>query len=493
MSFQKIIKSSNIKTETSYANSALQGFLHLDCIKNWINYLKNSGEINNIFYSKALTKDLYLLYCDLISETNIDLDSSQLLMDFESNIQNIFHKNITKDPYHFIYYFLELLHYENNFPAETNFNFNNYNKKLRENISNDINMFNIFNDFFNKTHNSIISKNFYNIQKYAANCPACKSLYNYGFKKIIRFNLDELIFLRNKIYPLKAQNLISLSECFRCSSKMKPINCTMCHQGVAYILQQVYDTSNILIIAFNRFNNKNNFKNDVKFYLKFDISELIINKNSKNTKYKLKAIISCYSNGKYCSFVSINNTFYQFMNCPGMKEVKLINDANELMTYEPHLLIYELDNQNGNINNYSSIETIMVLKSINSSNLEQTIKMNYNLSNNTPQMSLNNSIKSNNSSETSNNLWLKFLVIPLNWDGSEQNTIPINFQATYDFTVQEAINNFFIKLTKPKEAINNFIFNNNPLNVNSTQKLSDMNFNQNSVIYAIKSPNFDSL
>ena len=486
MNPHKIIKSANINTESSYANSVLQVLFNLNCVKNWINYLKNSGEINKAFYSKALTRDIYLLYCNIVSGDN--LDSSQIIMDLESSVRNNMNKNIAKDPYHFLFYLFDILHYENNFPSQSKID---YNQKLRDSMSNDINVFNIFTDYMNKMQNSFISKNFFNITKYSKLCPVCNSLYSYGFKKIIRFNLDELIFLRNKFFPLKAKNIISLNDCFYCSNKMKPSNCMMCSQNGAYQFQQIYSTSNVLIIAFNRFNHQNNFKNDVKFYIKFDISDYIINKDSEKKNYKLKGIISCYSNGRYCSYISINGQFYQFINCPGMQEVKLIKDTNELMTYEPHLLIYELENKN--INTSSMIETKMVLNMKNMNNLEQTIKMNINIVNNTPGGFINDGLNISNNSENKNIFFLKYLLIPLNWNGTPQNTQPLNIQSNYDYSVQEAINNFYQVIKKPKQAIINFFFNNNSLDINSKLPLRDININQNSVIYALKSPNYDSL
>lgn len=489
MSQPKLIKSANINSESSYANSILQGFLHLECVKIWINYLKE-GDINNSFYNKALTKDLYLLFCNLTSGSN--LDSSQLIKDFEINIQNIFHKNINKDPYHFLYYFLEILHYENNFPIESNINSANYKKELMKNISNDINVFNIFNDYFKKTQNSFISQNFFNIQKNMMTCPVCKSLYNYRYTKIIKFNLDELVFIRNQINPQKANNNISLNDCFRYNNKMRPINCFQGCKKSAYQFQSVYNASNVLIIFFKRHNRQNNFKNDVKFYDKFDISQFIINKNVQNTNYILKAIISSYTNGKYCSYVLINKNFYQFMDCPGMNEVKLIKDTNELMIYEPHILIYELDYQN---NSYKEtiinpiIETKMVLKANFMNNLEQTVKKNYNLFNSTPKGTINCNFKSINSDELNSNFSnfsLKFLLIPSNWNGSEQNAYPINVQVNENLTVEETITNFFKVFSKPKVTIINFIFNNIKIDVKSKQTLKEMNINQNSVIYALK-------
>ena len=88
---------------------------------------------------------------------------------------------------------------------------------------------------------------------------------------------------------------------------------------------------------------------------------------------------------------------------------------------------------------------------------------------------------------------LIFQVIPQIWDSSKESAITINAQVSDDFTLKEAINRFFIKLQKPREAINKFCINNIQLDPNSEQKLKDMNINENTIIYALKSQNFDQL
>ena len=92
-----------------------------------------------------------------------------------------------------------------------------------------------------------------------------------------------------------------------------------------------------------------------------------------------------------------------------------------------------------------------------------------------------------------NNLFLKFKVIPENWDGTDNDSFPINPQVTFDSTLKYAIDKFYTKLAKPREAITKFTFNDIELDVNSQNKLKYMNINGNSIIYAIKSPNFDQI
>ena len=58
-------------------------------------------------------------------------------------------------------------------------------------------------------------------------------------------------------------------------------------------------------------------------------------------------------------------------------------------------------------------------------------------------------------------------------------------------TLEKVIDNFFNKLEKPKEAIKEFKFNENVIDINSKVKLKDFGIINNSKIFAIKAPNFE--
>ena len=66
-------------------------------------------------------------------------------------------------------------------------------------------------------------------------------------------------------------------------------------------------------------------------------------------------------------------------------------------------------------------------------------------------------------------------------------------QVTSKDTVEKTIENFYTKLVKPKEAIKRFEFNNQIIDTNSKIKLIDFGINNDSIIYAIKADNFDTL
>lgn len=480
MNLPKTLKSYNLKNlETSYANAVLQVFIHLSSVQNWMNSLINSNEINNSFYETSITKELTLQFKNILNGVNPD--TSKIIQNFDKISQNMFKKNIPQDPFHFLHYFLNILHCENNCPKNTNFNKTLYHTKIKENICSDINMFNLFNDYMDQTQNSFIFQCFNNMIKYVVNCPFCLVMYNYGEKKIIQFNMDELLSKKKELDPNNNKTM-SLGDCFRYSNKMKKNTCQMCHKNSALEFKQIYNSSKDLIIAFNRNNHNPNYKNDINFYAELDVSQFIINQNCENKKYKLKGVICQYDKNKYFSDVLINSNFYRFMDCLQGIDVKIIKNTNELISYEPQILFYEVDYQS---NMSGKIQDNMNMRQSvsNMGDLTSTMKINLDLINNFP--------KGLDAYKIVNYFPLKFLVIPELWDHNEENAITINVQVSENFTFEETIKRFFIQLKKPKEAINHFYINNIQLDRNSHQKLKDMNINEKSIIHAIKKSNFD--
>ena len=105
-----------------------------------------------------------------------------------------------------------------------------------------------------------------------------------------------------------------------------------------------------------------------------------------------------------------------------------------------------------------------------------------------------NAQQQNQMIEISNvNFQLIFSIVPENGDQSLNNNIKICAQVRANFTIEKAIENFYKKLLKPKEAIKRFILNGNILDVKSQDTLASMNIDESTIIKAIKSENFDSL
>ena len=186
----KVIKNYSSNYENSYANAVLQAFSSLGCIRNWIkklNYISNL--LKNI--QSSITKELYILFSNLYRGDQVD--STNLISTLENQVREIYNKEIIKDDYHFLKYFLKMLHLENNCPNNPEFNINSYNNQTIENIKNDNRMYNSFCKFFQQTTNSIISQYFYNIEKYFTSCSKCSQIFYYDHKVIITFDIYLLI------------------------------------------------------------------------------------------------------------------------------------------------------------------------------------------------------------------------------------------------------------------------------------------------------------
>ena len=491
MNLPKAIKCFNLMRETSYANATLQVFIQLECIQNWYKQLLSTGNISHHFYNTTLTKGIYLLFDSLSKGMN--LDSSKIILDFSAKTNDIWHKEISYDPYHFLYYLLEILHLENNLPNNPNFNTLLYGQLLRNNIKNDQQVFQLFNDYFQQTQNSFISYNFFNIQKYLVTCPICSFNYSYGIKKIIKFNVDEILRVRNNSFPLKFGTNLSLSDCFEISFLAKNTNCQLCFNNLANEMQNIYDYSNVLIIAFNRNQHSVEYKGDIQFFSDLNMSSYMINQNSDNKFFKLKGVVSRYRRDKYFADVLINGQYYRLMdNLNNMEpDVKILNNFYKLMEYEPQLLIYEIDYQSKAFYQMKKIET----ENIKSLMLMMNLNMQLNYFNNLANFAMNNNNNNdnNNNEQPTTGFVLKFLCIPQIWDNDMNKANLISPQVISGDTIKDTIDKFYSKLAKPREAILHFSFNGQILDVNSQQTLRDLNIDVNSEIYAIKSPNFDEL
>ena len=471
--------------ESSYANSALQAIIQLECFQEWIKYLNNTNNINHPFFNITITKDLYLLFCCLANGNY--LDSSKVILDYNLKSQELWKKEISKDPYHFIQCLLQILHSENNIMPNPNFNLNVYNQSLINFARFDNQVFQLFNNYLNQTCNSFISNNFYNIQKFLVNCNNCGTImYSYDVFPIITFNYENLILLRNQYYPLKTMKKLSLTDCFEVSQFPKNIQCQFCGAFYGNESKKMFQASNVLIISIKRYNHNYNYRNDVKFYLELDISNFIVNQNSENKKFKLKAVVSCYNINQYLADVYINGCFYRIVDWKQGLDVKPIN-VNQLMEYEPVLLFYEIDYQGKLFEKMQKLQQLQTAL-----NMAQFLNM---MMKNFMFASVQSPIVQNNNFNSSKlGFNLKFLVIPQNWNQDERECTPISPQVMKDSTVKYTIDKFYSKLIKKREAIIKFTYNNNiELNPNSEQKLCDLNIDENSIIYAIKSPNFDNL
>jgi hypothetical protein len=175
--YKGITNSVNIEgiQDASFINSVIQVFGLLYPIKLW--YQNLSSNQNQIKFSSKLTKELFQILSSLYN--NQEPDSSNFILHYNNYLKIFYKRQIIQDPCDFIYYLLEILHFENNNPSNPNLNEDMINKDLqsRQNL---VNMYNIYTNYFQQAFNSIISQNFSNILKYEMKCPICSSYYNFN-------------------------------------------------------------------------------------------------------------------------------------------------------------------------------------------------------------------------------------------------------------------------------------------------------------------------
>lgn len=518
----KGVNNYSLNCESSYANSVLISLAGIDCIKDWINRLNDYIILNNPHF--LLTREFYkLLNCLYSGQKG---DSSYLIPIFEQKYFSLKNKELERDPYHFLFYFLEIIHSENNNPINPNFDSSEINNPSIQNMQNDNYMYNLFGSYFQQALNSVVSQNFYNINKYSFNCQICNPVFLYKSKKIICFEVNQYRIFRDQCMSNRIGMNLNIEECFKCYSGGYPSQCGCGSIGTGY--NNIISTTKVLIIYFKRDEHVINCDID------FNSQMMFLNK-----KYILKACISYCNMPKYFADIFINKIWYRFMD----DQIKVINES-EIHQYEPQLLIYELEdfksfqvnfqntinnsnnqlflnpfnyciNQMMNNNSFNNISFInpyqyqqMMIKQqqqqqqqmIESAKLQQNLMMFQKLLFNSPLLNKGpNNINNSDESKSNQNsnisfINLPFFVVPKNWDKDEKNvTHRIMAQVTSEDTIEKAIDNFFIKLQKPREAIIEFKLKDNVLDAKSQEKLKDNGIDSNSRIIATQSDNFNEL
>ena len=520
----------NTNNNCSYIHSVLQSLSCLESSK--LFFTQNNFNIFNM--NLSITIELFNIMKAL--DNGFEAFSGNIINYYQNKVNMINHTNsaFSGDPYHFLFYLLELIHYENNIPLDIFYNIQFLYSQNLQMQGNDDYMYIIFYDFFRRTQNSLISNYYFNIEKYRTCCQKCGTLYFYGIKKILRFNIDMFRIYRDQAYPFKSGKNLTLDDCFRCYIGGNSASCQNC-RNISIKTTKLCCTTKVLIIYLERKNHK--FYCDVDFEPSLNIINYFSIKRSNNITYNpiynLKACISYDQNlSKYFSdcYVAKNNFsgWYRFIDD---KVRKLDNPYFEVHKYEPQLLIYELDQQNFNnrsisfnpflknnayilniINmfNNMNIPNFNIMSNFNPNN--QNVKMDFTQEQNLKMMNImkqqnNNETKilfNRNENNNINNIsfnpmnnkiafTLKFIYVPEIGDQSETSSNKIGAQVLSDFTFEKAVNNFFTKLLKPRKAIKRFLLNGNEIASNCKTTLVDLNINENTVIKAIKSEDFDQL
>ena len=516
----KGINNNNSNKNFSYIHSVLQSLSCLEVSQ----FLINQNNFQNFNINLCITIELYNIMKML--NNGFEAYSGNIINYYQNKVNLINHTNtaFSGDPYHFLFYLLELIHYENNMAPDKFYNIQSlYTQNVQMQAIDDY-MYILFYDFFRRTQNSLISNYFFNIEKYTTNCMKCGTLYFYGIKKILRFNIDMYRIYRDKAYPLRAGQNLTLDDCFRCYIGGTPSMCQNCGIG-AIKTTKLCCTTKVLIIYLERNNHK--FCCDIDFLPSLNILNYFSIKRSNNITfnptYNLKACISYDQfNNKYFAdcYVATNNMlsgWYRFID----NQVSLLKNAyDETHKYEPQLLIYELVPQNfisfnpflsnnayiSNIFNQfknMSIPNYGNMMNFVPNNQDSTLKAQEQNLNIFQCISQKNNYTQNNSSGNDNTKFnpmnakmafsLKFICVPEIGDQSETPLNRIFAQVISDYTFEKAVNNFFTKLMKKREAIKKFLLNDNEISDKCSNTLAELNINENSVIKAIKSDNFDQL
>ena len=349
MNYKSIINNFNISdyTETSFINSVLQVFSSLKCIQEWMNLLNMNKQ--KLFSNShcLITKEFYSICFSLYNGQ--DVDSTNFILNYNNKYKSSYKTNkLYDDPYHFLFYLVDLIHAENNYQPNPNFNMNFLLNRTLEEKKNDDFMFNLFCSFYQQTQNSIISNNFFNIIKNEIDCPSCGKLYFYEYKYLIKFDLEKYKVFRDESAPERKMQNLTLDDCFDCFTGGVNKNCNNCQKPNSKVFCSIASAPKMLIIALLRKNHT--YKCDLDFTNKLNLFGYCDSRNKNNTSYNLKACISMCGPGKYFSDILINNYWFRYY----INEKKMLGDVKrEIQSFEPQLLFYELE-ENNMFNNQNS-------------------------------------------------------------------------------------------------------------------------------------------
>ena len=351
----------NNELNFTYAHSVLQSLCFLDSTQKFFSYMNDNNMRNNINFQMA--NELLNLIQTVNSGNRAD--SKNILYFFgkyyTENINNLPSKNaLSPDPFHFFYFLLYFLHLETNMVKQYD---NRFFKLGFNSMKNDNEIYREFLLYIIKTQNSLISTDFISSVRFIFDCPKCETFYYYTFQSILRINIDFCKQIRDASNPNRKGATLDLSELLEIFCSNIPIKCGHCGND-AKRRSKLCLPGKTIIISLER--NQHTFSPDVKFDLYFNFFNYISKSKTQgmnlNTNYELKAVIS-YANigneGKYFADCKIKggncNDFwaryidYHYFNI----------QQNDLFTYEPQILIYEVNNNNTsqqqsqNFNNYN--------------------------------------------------------------------------------------------------------------------------------------------
>ena len=303
---------------TCYKNSVLQCLSQTKDLTNYFLREENKEKIINNNIAKKHNEEYQLcpIYYELIKNlwnknaSNKSFSPINFMKTIEKMTKNDtvqFTLNEAGDAKDFIIYILERLHTELKKPVSNKALFNQANPETSLNQYDKKNALIHFISEFQK-ETSIISDLFYGFNETTNVCQFCKFnynskgqvepiCYNYGIFNILIFPLDEVRKYRDKFYQSKDAGMVSLYECFCYNQKSDYFTgdnknyCNICRQLYDSVYtSQIFIASNILIMILNR-GKGNIYKIKIDFSLQIDISDFVLQKDTKEL-YNLYGVIT---------------------------------------------------------------------------------------------------------------------------------------------------------------------------------------------------------
>ena len=423
----------NNELNFTYAHSVLQALCFLDSTQKFFTHMNENNMRNNINFQMANE----LLNIIQTVNSGVRADSKFIIYlfgkYFTENKDNLPSSNVlSPDPFHFFYFLLHFLHLETNMVKEYDNRFVNLDFNS---MKNDNQIYREFLLFVIKTQNSLVSTNFFSSIRYIFNCPNCQIYFYYGLQTILRMNIDIYRQIRDQYKPNKKGTILDLSDLLDCYCCETPIKCGHCGND-AKKQAKLCLPGKTIIISLER--TQHTFSPDVKFDLNFNffnyISKSKTNGMNLNTYYELKAVIS-YANigneGKYFADCKIRGGNFSDFWVRYIDSYYFNIQENDLFTYEPQILIYEVNN---NINsnkqqNYTNINTNN--QTNNNNNNKSIINNNFMMSGSNVMENMNNLNQMNFSNapvQQSVFDYMKMNPINNNQNYSNNNMINVNNQ-----------------------------------------------------------------
>jgi ubiquitin carboxyl-terminal hydrolase 8 len=303
---------------TCYMNATIQCLAHVRLLTKYLLNFQNTNEMDGNKYK--LTKSYKEVLDNLWLNNNINnFVNHYTPNNFKNTISEMnplfagIQANDSKD---LVLFMLETMHNELNEP-----------KKNVQNNAGEIpnqydfkTTFNIFRLYFTKNFNSIISNIFYGMYNSMMTCLNCKvTTHNVQCYNIFIFPLEEV-----RIFKNKAQNMVSIIECFEYYQKtehMKGENQIYCNQcktmADCYNLNKIVILPNVLVINLNRGKGLQfNVKIDFNEYL--DLIDFVYYKEASPTFYELIGMVTHFGpssmSGHFIAFCKsfIDGQWYKY-------------------------------------------------------------------------------------------------------------------------------------------------------------------------------------